>query len=712
MKNASQRTGLAILLSGWLGLSPTHAEYTAPSTPPFKAVKSELFFLTPRAVEVGKMAVGSVAVEVPDNVQLFYFGISARPTQGPAKLEFRIVKEDGTVLTTWIGKAPCPTWAPVEIPTANLPTGTYRVDATMTFAGDPWQRVSKELLVVDSSMADAKSVQVPLEALGGTTQTHSNGGTMIELPEGNSKKVPLPEGRFALYVAVESDGQAWPKGPDIPKYLHNDRFTRPLVPSPQFSVDFGTGEIGVKRQPMVPGTWQEVFCGVVPEGAKTFAIHSKAPWRIWGVRLERLTKEDIALLAHKPGKGDKVVAVNYDGYSQDIVYPDFTPAKAVAVVDKFKGSSVTLLEWTALSSGVVSFKSQYATFLGDVDEGLSNSKSSAVAIRNLRKLSESGLCYLGIARDAAKAIGLTLDGSLRMNHYAYSRSNESHGTALNGALWHATGLTMRMMDAEGPGKYQDQMSYAFPEVRAQRIGVLCEMVEKGCRGVNMDFNRYPAVLGYEQPMLDRFQKEYGEDGRSFPLTDLRWMKIRQAVMNDFMRDARKALHAVGEARGSSVFVSVRLPSARPGEWGLDPATWAKEGLVDAIIPSIIGASERWFPLEPWMKMVEGTRTQIWVGTEAIRYVTSRTELNDEELAAGKKPGEAVMLPRDRVLRRANEAYSSGAGGMYFFNNWLTPELYDNVGDPVFVRAWAEFEDWQNLGNALIASIPERVVASK
>ena len=78
-------------------------------------------------------------------------------------------------------------------------------------------------------------------------------------------------------------------------------------------------------------------------------------------------------------------------------------------------------------------------------------------------------------------------------------------------------------------------SYAFPEVRNLVVSIIREATETfDVDGVNLCFIRSPEFMAYEQPVLDDFRKEYGEDGRKVGFDDPRMRTIRCRYLNTFV----------------------------------------------------------------------------------------------------------------------------------------------------------------------------------
>ena len=92
---------------------------------------------------------------------------------------------------------------------------------------------------------------------------------------------------------------------------------------------------------------------------------------------------------------------------------------------------------------------------------------------------------------------------------------------------------------------------------------------------------------YEQPLIDGFQKEHGEDPRNLPEFEPTWLAYRAGVVTEFMRRVRAELDAVAEEQGRG---PIKITACVLGKvedntyFGLDTETWAKEGLIDTLIP--------------------------------------------------------------------------------------------------------------------------------
>jgi len=570
-------------------------------------------------------------------------------------------------------------WQALPLAATGLPPGEYGVVATMMTEGRiPFNRVEKRLRVLSAAeMKQAPSQELTPQALAAAAGLAVMGiegaplgapGEAVLLPAGKSLQVALPgRGRVAIYGLS-------------------------LVPSPEFTATVG----GTTRQvPAVKDTGyllRERFLGVGQGGADKLQIEAKSgPLRLAGVRVEPLDQK--VSLAPRPGNGGKALVVNNDGGSEGFYSPSWDPNQLPEVVERYQGSDVSQFEFSTNLGEMANYRSRYVDFYGERVKEWPTKGYEAQRRHYLYLDQHEPRLFPWLAR-RSREIGLVFWGSQRMNadyggHPEYSELFHSR--------FQKEHPEMRVLHSPRQATPSFYLSYAHAAVRERRIGVLRELVEFGCEGVNLDFCRYPNVLGYEAPMPELFRQAHGADGTEVPFDDPRWIKVRQRVMNGFMREVRAAMTAEGRKRDRPVRISVRLPATKYETFGFDPQTWVREGLVDTLIPAFPGP-ERWFDIEPWIAMAKGAEVEIWPGAEFYFHETASAELTDKDVARGIKPGAQFWLKRSDYLRRAAEAYAAGAQGFYMFNAWDKRHvaLVRGISDPVFVAHWRRHLDPENL----------------
>jgi uncharacterized lipoprotein YddW (UPF0748 family) len=102
-----------------------------------------------------------------------------------------------------------------------------------------------------------------------------------------------------------------------------------------------------------------------------------------------------------------------------------------------------------------------------------------------------------------------------------------------------------------------------------------------------------ADYGYEKPLVDSFQKKLPKDPNTMPNGDEEWVRWRAQPQTEFMRAVRKRVRRQKKALPISVLVG--HPWHYRGEVNkidgnlrgllIDVNTWAKEGLVDSVVPA-------------------------------------------------------------------------------------------------------------------------------
>jgi uncharacterized lipoprotein YddW (UPF0748 family) len=154
--------------------------------------------------------------------------------------------------------------------------------------------------------------------------------------------------------------------------------------------------------------------------------------------------------------------------------------------------------------------------------------------------------------------------------------------------------------------YYSQLSFAFPEVREYKLGLLKELLDGyAIDGLFLDWIRTgdirdnpqndkttgAADYGYETPNVEAFKKQTGKDPHEVDPGDDAWCRVRAAGSTTFMRDAHKLV--ANHSRKVPVCALVAHPWDYRGTIDriagnlkgllLDVKTWADEGLVDSVL---------------------------------------------------------------------------------------------------------------------------------
>lgn len=566
-------------------------------------------------------------------------------------------------------------WQSVTL-SEGLKAGRYEAVLTLLYDGLPFSRVRKGITVLSvKELAATPGLTAEQIATAGKLETTvlDGGQVVARLPGDSEVTLAIPgQGSFVVYgtfVGAASEFSSAIAGTNV--------------------AVSGWGSDYLRR---------EVYLGYAQGEANTLALRAgKGGLQLAGLRFKPVTGSDAELAGHdKPTRKDKTVAINNDGFSEGFFDPDWKIEKLPLQVQRYQDTDATQLDWCVLVSDVVSYRSKFAEFYGENHDGDWPTKGEQSAARFFQELEQHEPKMVPWLVATGREIGLPIWGSLRMS---VSYGNHPFGKAFNGAMWRARPEWRVKKTADEPDDNENPLSFAYAEVQAVRIGVLTELAEMGCEGVNLDYCRYPLIMGYDEPLLKRFQEVHGEDGKNFALDDVKWVGIRQEAHNAFLRKLRQALDKLGDARGKRVPISIRLPATKFESFGFDPKTWIKDGLVDVLIPGFPGM-DRWFDAGAWTEMTKNSKVKVWTNMEYYRHETGATELTDDQVTQGIKPGYQFKNAHENYLRRAAEVYPQGADGMYIFNRWNHPKIFYGLSDSVYVHSWQQFQNSDNLDSAV------------
>lgn len=152
--------------------------------------------------------------------------------------------------------------------------------------------------------------------------------------------------------------------------------------------------------------------------------------------------------------------------------------------------------------------------------------------------------------------------------------------------------------------YHSQLSFAFPEVREYKLGLIDELLAYDIDGLFLDWIRTGDVRdnpqtdpqgvadsGYEAPNIAAFKSKYNLDPHDIPNNDDRWVRLRAEPQTEFMRGVRERVKK--QKKPVPIAVMVGHPWHYRGMQDpidgnlrgllLDVATWANEGLMNSAI---------------------------------------------------------------------------------------------------------------------------------
>ncbi|MFN0168993.1 MAG: family 10 glycosylhydrolase [Bryobacteraceae bacterium] len=198
------------------------------------------------------------------------------------------------------------------------------------------------------------------------------------------------------------------------------------------------------------------------------------------------------------------------------------------------------------------------------------------------------------------------------------------------------------------GRPTPRLSYAYPGVRNFALSMFREVAGYPVDGVCLLYNRRPPFLEYEEPVVNSFKKQFGQDPRQLDERDERWLRHRAGVMTQFHRDLRAALPRKVQIS------AIVLAGAQENLYNaLDVEGWVREGLVDTIIPytnapRIDSAADSWLDPKDYEFFLRVTR-----GTSCKMALS--------------------LLPRkmspEEYRRRAKMHYDAGVENLFFWDTF-------------------------------------------
>ncbi|MEX2578116.1 MAG: family 10 glycosylhydrolase [Verrucomicrobiales bacterium] len=133
------------------------------------------------------------------------------------------------------------------------------------------------------------------------------------------------------------------------------------------------------------------------------------------------------------------------------------------------------------------------------------------------------------------------------------------------------------------------VSYYFPEVRKERVDILCEVAERGPDALVIGWCRQVPILLYHPEMVEEYRTATGVDPLKIDGGDEKeygdWIRWRADFVTETLRELKSRLEPVREKTGRPIPVVVRIPSKGlfyNMAQGLDVETWCREGLIHQI----------------------------------------------------------------------------------------------------------------------------------
>ncbi|MDO8685842.1 MAG: hypothetical protein Q7J78_04130 [Clostridiales bacterium] len=420
-------------------------------------------------------------------------------------------------------------------------------------------------------------------------ETDEVSGTMIVAESFiNAPDVTLPlevSGWHAIYVGCWNPHYAYDNGAIVKVKLSDDpasyrislreRHTGGLPPCVLQEVFFKNAELA----------GQDIIIGKMngPMAQKACVAY---------IRLVPLSSEQVAVIQKDRARTDtrKLVATQ-DGLASFLGVESRTKEDILELVELYRYSDVGKVLWAVCYGEVVNYPSVTGVSLTDAlsrvrlveGSGTNPGVSDYKAIcKSMEELFSKGIIPQQVLAEHVHDMGLKFDIMFRIS---IAGGLPPHRNENSFVVRHPE-FRQVMRD----GTPVEKASYAFPEVRALMLSIIREATQKfDVDGINLCFVRGPHFTEYEKPVLEDFQRKYGEDAREVETNDPRLLEVRATYMTDFIREARRILDDIGQQKGRRLELSIWAWPGRQNVWlgktpieeGLDIKGWIIEGLLDS-----------------------------------------------------------------------------------------------------------------------------------
>ena len=251
---------------------------------------------------------------------------------------------------------------------------------------------------------------------------------------------------------------------------------------------------------------------------------------------------------------------------------------------------------------------------------------------NAKLLHEKGLDPYVVWIARAREKGISPWVSMRMNDLHDVPKPDSY---MHDTFWRKHPELWRVPNNKGGAWTNWALNYAHKEVREYQMAFVKELLERyDPDGLELDWMRFGHHL------------TPGKEQAEAPL------------LTEFVREVRALVQEWSKKRGHPILLAVRVPAHPDAALGLgmDGVTWAKEGLVDWLVPCPFWTSTDFdIPVELWTERLGKADVRVTPGIEhnARPWPSGKPVANDLASLAGF----------------AASGWQRGATGMYLFN-WM------------------------------------------
>ena len=242
------------------------------------------------------------------------------------------------------------------------------------------------------------------------------------------------------------------------------------------------------------------------------------------------------------------------------------------------------------------------------------------------------LDFYSVCIDELRKVGINPWLSVRMND---CHDNDKPTSFLHPKFYHDHPEYRRVRHHKPMSYFDCCYDYAMPEIRKLMLDTVEEIAFRyDAYGIELDWMReiFCFQIGHEYEGIE--------------------------IINQFMRDIRAILDRAGQKWGHPIHLAARTmrDPQMALDSGFDTVQWAREGLIDVLIPA-----PRWqttdsdIPVGLWKRLLSGTNVKLAIGIEIL-----------QQASAGNNSGR-YYTTAENVNALAAVYLSEGADAVYLFN---------------------------------------------
>jgi len=339
--------------------------------------------------------------------------------------------------------------------------------------------------------------------------------------------------------------------------------------------------------------------------------------------------------AYKPKEMNEMLVINEDNshFFGSRTEDQMTLEGLHAFVNQYADTCVTHL-FLCPNAMRASFRSESRDAIWDPVNGVEPEHKWP---KNAKLLHERGLdpYFVWIERCRERGISPWLTQRMNDIHSVDERDNFMHST-----FWRENPEYWRVPEGSASPWQNRAMNYAHPEVRDHQMAFVRELLDRyDPDGIELDWMRF----GYHLTP--------GKEDEEGP------------ILTAFVRKVRELTVKAGEKRGHPVLLSARVPAHPDAAKGLgmDGVLWAREGLVDLLVPCPFWSSSDFdIPVELWLERLGDAASRV--------EVAPGIEHNARPWPGGKAVGNDLASLVGFVV----SSRYRGAKSLYLFN-WMDSE---------------------------------------